>query len=208
VFRRIIQICPYCRGTVVAKIKLPLWFRLGRLRKGEIARSISKSPAFVTLHVTLLDLPDPIAGVFNSGRVKDVTVVNELVTAFKKKPEEVAGWLSDENQEITRGAVMLLREFLDDKLKHERFGDEGDDGEGGISGIQDNQEIKGNGVRLEDPARLKKAIVKVRHNRRSARLILSRRPSTEGLAWLQYMDDGQEVEVDLVHVKLEALLEG
>ena len=49
----------------------------------------------MTQHVTLLDLPDPIAEAFNSGRAKDVTVINELVTAFKKKPEEVTDWLGD-----------------------------------------------------------------------------------------------------------------
>ncbi|WP_262965427.1 ParB/RepB/Spo0J family partition protein [Methylobacter psychrophilus] len=85
------------------------------MKKGAIARAISKSPAFVTQHVTLLDLPDPIATAFNLGRTKDVTVVNELVTAYKKNPHEVTDWLADETQEITRGAVKLFREFLDDK---------------------------------------------------------------------------------------------
>ena len=47
-----------------------------------------------------------------------VTVINELVTAYKKKPEEVTDWLGDENQEITRGSVKLLRDFLEDKRKH------------------------------------------------------------------------------------------
>jgi len=85
------------------------------MKKGAIAKAISKSPAFVTQHVTLLDLPDPIATAFNLGRTKDVTVVNELVTAYKKNPHEVADWIADETQEITRGAVKLFREFLDDK---------------------------------------------------------------------------------------------
>ncbi|MFI3186199.1 MAG: transcriptional repressor KorB C-terminal beta-barrel domain-containing protein, partial [Methylococcaceae bacterium] len=85
------------------------------MKKGAIAKAISKSPAFVTQHVTLLDLPDPIATAFNVGRTKDVTVVNELVTAYKKNPQEVADWLADETQELTRGAVKLFREFLDDK---------------------------------------------------------------------------------------------
>ena len=46
------------------------------------------------------------------------------MTAFKKKPQEVGGWLGDENQEITRGSVKLLREFLDDKRKHEEQDDD------------------------------------------------------------------------------------
>jgi ParB family chromosome partitioning protein len=53
------------------------------LKKGEIARSIGKSAAFVSQYVTLLDLPEPIAKAFNFGRCGDVTVINELVTAHK-----------------------------------------------------------------------------------------------------------------------------
>jgi ParB family chromosome partitioning protein len=62
-------------------------------QKGEIAKELGKSASFVSQHVTLLDLPDPIAAAFNSGRCRDVTVINELVTAHKKRPQEVAcGW--------------------------------------------------------------------------------------------------------------------
>ena len=180
------------------------------IKKGEIARSISKSPAFVTQHVTLLDLPDPIAAVFNSGRVRDVTVVNELVTAYKKQPSEVAGWLSDEHQEITRSAVMLLREFLGDKRRNEQR-DEAAEYYIGSSDSPDeaaSQDIRSKDASLEDPARMKRAIVKVRHDKRCAHLILNRRPQAEGFAWLKYEDDGHEVEVRLADVQLLALLEG
>ena len=181
------------------------------IKRGDIAKAISKSAAFVTQHAALLDLPDPIAQVFNSGRAKDVTVVNELVTAFKKKPEEVTAWLADENQEITRGSVKLLREFLDDKRKNE---DERDpntvdaltgktDAEAGDGGSDPKKEEK-----EPDPDKLKKAIVQVQHNDRPARIILSRRPPAEGFAWLKYEDDGQEFEANLAQVQLVALLEG
>jgi ParB family chromosome partitioning protein len=84
-------------------------------KKLDIAREIGKSPAFVTQHVTLLDLPEPIAEAFNNGRVRDVTVVNELVKAFQKNEDEVEAWLEDDSQELTRGSVKLLREFIDSK---------------------------------------------------------------------------------------------
>lgn len=175
------------------------------MKKGEIAKAISKSAAFVSQHVTLLDLPDPIAEAFNSGRASDVTVVNELVTAFKKKPQEVSSWLGDENQEITRGSVKLLREFLDDKRKYEQDGDEGGAGDG------DGQDDKGTKTKVEkseDPDRLKKAIIQVQHDERPARLILNRRPPADGFAWLKYDDDGHEFEANLAQVRLVALLEG
>lgn len=82
------------------------------IKKGVIAKSIGKSAAFVTQHSTLLDLPDPIADAFNAGRVSDVTAINELVTLFKKWPDEVVLWL-DEEQEISRASVKLLREFVE-----------------------------------------------------------------------------------------------
>jgi ParB family chromosome partitioning protein len=174
------------------------------MKKGEIAKAISKSAAFVSQHVTLLDLPDPIAEAFNSGRANDVTVVNELVTAFKKKPQEVSDWLGDENQEITRGSVKLLREFLDDKRKHEQD----DEGGAGDDSGQDAKDTKTKTEKPEDPDKLKKAIIQVQHDERPARLILNRRPPADGFAWLKYDDDGHEFEANLAQVQLVALLEG
>lgn len=113
------------------------------MKKGDIAKGIGKSAAFVTQHVTLLDLPDPIAVVFNAGRTKDVTVVNELVTAYKKNPTEVAAWLADESQELTRVEVKLFREFLDDKLKNEEE-DDIIDAIIGSNEVETNNEINDN----------------------------------------------------------------
>jgi len=174
------------------------------IKKVEIAKAISKSPAFVTQHVTLLDLPDPIAAAFNSGRVKDVTVVNELVTAYKKKVSAVTEWLGDESQEITRSSVKLLREFLDDKRNQELQADS----EGAMGEVVSPIEAKAKKEKIEDPGKLKKTIILVRHNERPARLVLNRRPPAEGFAWLKYEDDGHEFEVNLVDVQLIALLEG
>lgn len=83
------------------------------VKKGVIAKSIGKSPAFVTQHVTLLELPDVIADAFNSGRASDVTAINELVSLFKKHPDDVELWLADDSQEVSRASVKLLREFIE-----------------------------------------------------------------------------------------------
>lgn len=85
------------------------------LRKGEIARQISKSAAFLTQHAALLDLPDAIASVFNTGRVRDVTLLNELIFVHRKAPAAVAAWLADEAQEVSRGSVRMLRAFIEQK---------------------------------------------------------------------------------------------
>jgi len=178
-------------------------------KKSDIAKEIGKSPAFVTQHVTLLDLPEPIAQAFNEGRAKDVTVVNELVTAYKKHPDEVAAWLDDDTQEMTRGSVKLLREYLQDKHDPSDAQDELAPMAVQLEDTSQESDEKIMKVTKEsDPNRLKKTILQVSHNDRPARLILNRRPATEGWAWLKYDDDGQEFETELRSVQLVALREG
>ncbi|MDF7677072.1 ParB/RepB/Spo0J family partition protein [Neisseriaceae bacterium ESL0693] len=188
-------------------------------KKGEIAKAIGKSGAFITQHVTLLDLPESIAEAFNSGRAKDVTVINELVTAYKKNPDEVEVWLTDDSQELTRGSVKLLREYLDDKQSQiddcDDVPDPDPDPDLGdiLLGQIDNDEDGTEAVKKKESKdhsldKLKKAVVLVEYGGRSARLILNRRPSAKGYGWLKYEDDGQEFEVNLVKVQLIALLEG
>ncbi|MDS4016089.1 MAG: ParB/RepB/Spo0J family partition protein [Candidatus Accumulibacter sp.] len=182
-------------------------------KKGDIAKELGKSPAFVSQHVTLLDLPDPIAEAFNSGRCRDVTVINELVTAHKKARNEVGLWLADDTQEITRGSVKLLREYLDDKRQHEDDERNSDTLESTASarpaaGEGDHATHSRRDPQEADPNRLRRAIVHVQHDGRPARLILNRRPPVEGHAWLKYEDDGHELAADLAQVQLVALLEG
>ena len=78
----------------------------------EISKMIGKSPGFVSQHYTLLNLPKTIATIFNAGRTQDVIVINSLVNAFKEAPEIVIEWLNNSEQEITRGSVKLLRQFI------------------------------------------------------------------------------------------------
>ena len=178
-------------------------------KKGEIAKAIGKSPAFVSQHVTLLDLPDPIAEVFNSGRCRDVTLINELVTVYKKKPAEITTWLQDEEMDITRRSIKVLRDFLEEKEKAElpqeaqqELEDEHEN---------ENQELTDREIKERPneskPDKLKKLIVQVEHEGRTARLLLNRLPSAKGFAWLKY-EEGHEAEVELAKVQLVAVLEG
>ena len=167
-------------------------------KKRDIAKELGKSPAFVSQHVTLLDLPDPIAESFNSGRSRDVTLINDLVTIYIKKPDEVTAWLADDDQEITRGSVKLLREFLEYKQGPDDF--VADD-----PGVQRDNEKHTSGK--SDPDKLKKAIIKVKHKGRLASLMLDRRPPSQDSAWLKY-DDGQVTRAKLANIKIVALVEG
>lgn len=187
-----------------------------KVKQKDIAARLGKSQAWVSQHVTLLDLPEPIAAVFNTGRVTDVTVVNELVTAYKESPRDVEAWLNVPTQEISRGEVKLLREFLAAKGK-DGAGARDPDTVDLLSGKTDAEAGEGKqgaaaeapkATREVEPEKLKKAIVQVEHDGRPARLMLTKRPPAEGYAWLKYEDDGHEVEASLADVKLVAVLEG
>lgn len=78
----------------------------------EVAKQIGKSQTFVSQHLTLLNLPDPIAKLFNSGVLRDVIVINDLVRAYKQDQLKLTKWLNNPDQEITRSSIKLFREFI------------------------------------------------------------------------------------------------
>lgn len=84
----------------------------------EVAREIGKSEGFVSQHLTLLNLPDPIAKLFNSGDIRDVMIINDLVRAYKQDPLSLTKWLNNPNQEVTRSSIKLFREFIKNKDAH------------------------------------------------------------------------------------------
>jgi ParB family chromosome partitioning protein len=190
--------------------------RIGRkvaagISKKDIAKDLGVSSAFVSQHVALLDLPDPIAKAFNEGRVADVTAINELIKAYKQDAAEVEAWLAIEDQEVTRGAVKLLREFIEQKDGRDpktihAFSGKTDTESGDDQGPADIQKEKKQTE--SDPAKFKKAIVLVQYMGREARLLLNRRPSGEGMGWIKFDDDGEEIEVKLDHVNIADLIEG
>lgn len=167
-------------------------------KKGDIAKKLGVSAALVSQHCTLLDLPDAVARAFNEERVQDVTVVNELVRAFRKDSAKVEAWLADDGQEITRGTVKLLQEFIED----------GGAGDGSanetIGPVKAKKDKKENAA---DPDKIKKAILRVRFKDRLARIVMDRRPPAEGFAWVKYDDDGEEVEASMPSIELLALVE-
>lgn len=165
-------------------------------KKGDIAKSIGKSAAYVSQHFALLDLPEPVAELFNGGRCTDVTLIGELARLWKVDGPAVENHI-DTTEEITRGGVKNLREFIEAKGKpatpeaEPKAPAKGDDDDGG-----------------EKADKFSKAIVQIEHDSRKARLLLNKRPSEEGQGWIKYEDDGNTMEVDLSTIGLIALIEG
>ncbi len=177
------------------------------LRKGEIARQLSKSAAFVTQHAVLLDLPDAVATVFNVGRVRDVTLVNELAHLHRKAPDEVAGWLADETQEVTRASVRMLRAFIEQKRARGESSDSSGSRDAVVI-IATPSDARAGSAAPQVPPTWVNPVLSVRYHGRAGRLLVRRRPSAVGKAWLRYDDDCELAEVDLGEVELVALMEG
>jgi ParB family chromosome partitioning protein len=208
------------------------------MKKKEIAESIGKTAGYVTQYSSLLKLPKSIATAFRNNRITDVTIIYELVQLHHDHPEEVDTWVNDESQEFTRGSMKYLRTYLAQKEEESELypdtpggdidlvtGGETEQGQDagqstdysaassygsdtdGELGLAELSGSKSAGHQA-DPGKLKKAIVKVLHNNRGARLMLDRRPPAEGYAWLKYEDDGYEFKAALRDVQLTAILEG
>jgi len=208
------------------------------MKKKEIAESIGKTAGYVTQYSSLLKLPKSIGTAFRNNRITDVTIIYELVQLHHDHPDEIDTWVNDESQEFTRSSMKYLRIYLAQKeeesgLDTEMPGGDMDlytDGEieqgqdashltiytassspgsdtDGELGLAELSSSKQAGYPT-DPGKLKKAIVRVLHNNRVARLMLDRRPPAEGIAWIKYEDDGYEFAASLRDVQLTAILEG
>ncbi|TWI44680.1 ParB family chromosome partitioning protein [Pseudomonas duriflava] len=194
------------------------------LKKNEISKRLGKSAAWVSQHAALLDLPDPIAEAFAKGRVNDVTVINELVKAFKESPEDVVDLLEDDTQDVTRSTVKTLREYIDSKkggdedagydsrdpdtidvfdkqTDREKFGEDED-------GEEEEVASKPKKPTENDPTKFKKAVIQVSYGEDKARLMMDKRPSQEGNGWIKFLESGKEIEVPLCDVVLLQLIEG
>lgn len=179
-----------------------------RITQRQLAERSKFSEAYISQHLALLNLPEPIASVFDSGRGADVTVINELAKAYKKNAEAVEDWLADEDQEITRGSVRTLREFIDAKGKPAAAGEGPHDDEQESEGGGDTQTpAKEKTEKEQDPDKIKKAIILGIVKKRPCRLLTSKRWSAEGFGWVKYEDDGSEEEVELGQFKVNRLME-
>jgi ParB family transcriptional regulator, chromosome partitioning protein len=165
-------------------------------KKKDIAVQIGKSAAFVKQHATLLNLPEPIAEAFHRGRVRDVTVINDLATAYKKDPDGVTVWLEDETQEISRNTVRLMRNFWERNDHAEE-----------TTVWEESLPYPVEDADKKTSTALRKAIVQIEHKTRPGILLLHRRPTKQSRVWIRYDKDDSEAEVEVASVKLIGLKE-
>lgn len=156
-------------------------------KKGEIAKIIGKSPSWVTQHITLLELPPRVATIFENGRCNDVTVLYELAKMERNVPEHLGAWLEDEHQEINRGTVKLLQDFLTAQL---------------ITGNTEAAPKKSKQVSSGKSKKLKPPVVHVEIDNQPAILLLDRQSNAKGFAWFcAEGGDPFEAALEGVHLK-------
>ncbi len=82
----------------------------------QIGKLIGKSSSYVSLHAAALDLPEPVAELFNSGRLTDIAAIFNLKSIFKKYPLELTDWLKySKPDDITRTKIQQFRKFLESR---------------------------------------------------------------------------------------------
>jgi ParB family chromosome partitioning protein len=81
-------------------------------KKGELAKELGKSNAWISQHFSLLDLPEPIAKAMNAGKISDLTAIAELVKVYNKSPEDVSSFIN-ESGELSRSDVQTIKEYVE-----------------------------------------------------------------------------------------------
>ena len=172
----------------------------------QLAEKSKLSEAYISQHLALLTMPAAVGAVFDSGRCLDVTVINELIKAHKRKADAVESWLDDTDQEITRGSVKLLREFLDDKGMPLSNPDDGTGMEGGAEEKEGSSSTE-KPQKAPDLDKIKKSIILGTYKNRAVRLMINKRWSADGFAWVKYEDNGEEIEIEIEQLTLNRLIE-
>ncbi|KAG0929364.1 hypothetical protein G6F31_017375 [Rhizopus arrhizus] len=74
------------------------------MTQSEVAVKMGKSKAWVSMHVAMLSLPEPVAEAVANGQITDVTVAKELAVAYREDPKAVEELLKAPEQKPTRAA--------------------------------------------------------------------------------------------------------
>lgn len=156
-------------------------------KKGELAKELGKSNAWISQHFSLLDLPEPIAKAMNAGKISDLTAIAELVKVYNKSPEDVSSFIN-ESGELSRSDVQTIKEYVE-QASLSRDKTEGDD----------IQQASAEPKKKPGPTGPKPKIIVMYHdNRCELRLV---RPQQQGNAVIYC--NGDSIEVPINELQLE-----
>lgn len=85
----------------------------------QIGKELSKTNSWVSLHAKVLNLPDPVAELFHSGKCSDINLIHLLDAAYKEDPAITIEWIKNNRDgDITRRRVQMLRDFIKFNKNH------------------------------------------------------------------------------------------
>ena len=180
-----------------------------RLSQGDsqkvIAEKLHKDKQAITHHLALIDMPDAIATAYRERRLTTARTVYDLVKLHKQFTDEVSAWCKG-NESITRGTVRAFGEQLKQpEIKPDTKADAPQPKTEPNTVPSPSAHESG----LDSPKRTTKAKQKqsdiatfldiptllVTVGKRRAVIVLERKPSARGMAWVRYMDDNAMIEV-------------
>ena len=174
-------------------------------KKGDIATRLGKSNAWVTQYSRLNKLPSVIAEAFESGKISDVTVANELAKIYESNPDDVQEVLNNE-QEIGRSDVKNLKSFLNSEVTEEsNYEAQVDDKKYTIA--DQDQPPKLADEKAIDPTKLKNPKLKGTYQGQLVTLNTKKRPSDTNLIWVKFDESGFDEEAEIDKIKLTMLME-
>jgi len=201
-------------------------------KKSDIAKTLGKPASYVSDHAAMLEMDPVILDLYDSGACHSIQALANLHRAHKKQPAKVEAFCRKTQGDLTLAQVRAFTEKLkqpeNPQQEAKSLGSESQPvgNKPGVDQPQDKRQepvTTGNtsigsfpeeqilpaGVEFqENPNQLQNPAVQVQHDKRPARLVLDRKPSGMGRAWLRYDDDGSEIEADLNQVELVAIVEG
>ena len=165
------------------------------LTQREIADKIGKSAAYVNQHAKLLNLSDNLQEAVQTGKVKDITAINELTKLEKQRPAAVVEHLQ-QDVEISRADARALKEKIYSRKSRARERSE----------KPAEAEEKPQKINSRTDADSIKVSVVVLHLKGPARIILTRRPQNHDHVWVRFDNAllGEE-EVPVNRIKLLAI---
>ncbi|TKR30452.1 ParB/RepB/Spo0J family partition protein [Luteimonas gilva] len=172
-----------------------------------IAKSLGKPPRYITEHLALVDMPEPLAAAYAAGKSTSPTTHYYLRNLYEKHPDQVATWVSDQ-LEITRKSVDDLANELggkSDKAKPEATAPK-------TSDFVRTKSKPDRVARTEESSPVAKVnfrpLLLVEIDGRPASVQLKQLPSRRGLLRIRYENDAAEAEVEASRCTILSLEDG
>lgn len=172
-----------------------------------IAKGLGKPPRYITEHLALVDMPEPLAAAYAAGKSTSPTTHYYLRNLYEKHPDQVATWVSDQ-LDISRKSVDDLANELggkSDKAKPEATAPKASD-------FVRTKPKPDRETRTEESSPVAKVnfrpLLLVEIDGQPASVQLKQLPSRRGWLRIRYESDATEAEVEASRCTILSLEDG